>query len=202
METLVKVLLPDVDVNHPNFDLEKLLSQVQTTAATRTAGKDVTASGDRPPVVNGSTTSVSAEKGSLLESVVEAAGCLDIDNYSQIHAPHSTTYLERRQGAPDKIDHSSSSPESSLGAPSSGGSSNPYDSLDVQLFGPLPHYLLQGQPQAPEGASPGAAGQDIRMIPSSGTQPNFMGVTSGANGLDGFFGDEWDEILLPRQENP
>ncbi|PUU80439.1 fungal-specific transcription factor domain-domain-containing protein, partial [Tuber borchii] len=80
MEALLKVLLPDVDVNHPNFDLGKLLSQVQTNAATRAAGKDVTASSGRPPVVNGSaTTSISAEKDSLLESMVEAAGRLDID---------------------------------------------------------------------------------------------------------------------------
>lgn len=149
------------------------------------------------------------------QSQLSGNGLLDLDsmmfqspdpfsyNYSQIHAPHSTTYLERRQGAPEKIEHSSSSPESRFGATSSGGSSNPYDSLEVQLFGPLPPYLLQSQSQAPEGTSPGAAGQDVRMITSSSsTQPNFMGVTSGANGLDGFFGDEWDEILLPRQENP
>lgn len=148
------------------------------------------------------------------QSQLSGNGLLDLDsmmfqspdpfgyNYSQIHAPHSTTYLERRQGAPAKIEHSSSSPESRFGASGSGGSSNPYDSLEVQLFGPLPPYLLQGQPQAPEGTSPGAAGQDVRMITSSSAQPNFMGVTSGTNGLDGFFGDEWDEILLPRQDNP
>ena len=80
MEALLKVLLPDVDVNHPNFDLGKLLSQVQTNATTRATGKDVTASSGRPPVVNGSAaTSISAEKDSLLESMVEAAGRLDID---------------------------------------------------------------------------------------------------------------------------
>ncbi|KAG0639487.1 hypothetical protein HOY80DRAFT_886223 [Tuber brumale] len=187
MEALLKVLLPDVDVNHPDFDLGKLLSQMQTNGATRTTGKDVTVGSGRPPDLNGSaTTSVLAEKDSLLESIVEAAGRLDI---------------ERPQGAPDKIDHSSSSPENRFDASGSGGSSNPYDSLEVQLFGPLPQYLLQGQPQLPEGTCPDTAGQDIRMIASSGTQPNFMGVTSGAIGLDGFFGDQWGEMLLPRQDN-
>ncbi|RPA99695.1 hypothetical protein L873DRAFT_1581487, partial [Choiromyces venosus 120613-1] len=80
MEALLKVLLPDVDVNHPNFDLGKLLSQMQTNAATRTTGKDVTAGSGRLPDVGGSATpSLSTEKDSLLESMVEAAGRLDID---------------------------------------------------------------------------------------------------------------------------
>ncbi|PWW73420.1 hypothetical protein C7212DRAFT_334103 [Tuber magnatum] len=48
-----------------------------------------------------------------------------------MHAPHSATYLERPQGTPGKIDHSSSSPESRFRASGSGGSSNPYDSLEA-----------------------------------------------------------------------
>ncbi|RPA99700.1 hypothetical protein L873DRAFT_873847 [Choiromyces venosus 120613-1] len=123
-------------------------------------------------------------------------------NYSQITATQPTTYVGRRQGASDKIKQNSSSPESLFGASVSGGSSNPYDSLEVQLFGPLPPYLLQGQPQVPEGVTPDTAGRDIQMIPSSGTQANFMGATSGTIGIDGFFGDQWDEMLLPSQDDP
>lgn len=108
---------------------------------------------------------------------------------------------------PDAMQHgSSSSPESIFGA--SGSQGNPYDSLEVQLFGPLPPYLLQGQAETiPAGrATEGSERQPLgtngnnRTIPTSITGQNFMvGNTGGAMNLDSFFGEEyeWDDMLLP-----
>lgn len=81
MGALLKILLPDVDVDHPNFDLAELLSQLQADAAGRTTGREASnGGGGRPPDVNGFATSPTlVEKDSLLESMVEAAGRLDID---------------------------------------------------------------------------------------------------------------------------
>lgn len=67
--------MPDVDVNHPNFDLGKFLPRIQQAAAERQA-KEL--NGDR-----GCGRSSDAPRGagedSLLESMVEAAGRLEID---------------------------------------------------------------------------------------------------------------------------
>lgn len=71
----MKAVLPDVDVNHPNFDLGKFLPRIQQAAADRQAkglngNGNYSRLGDVPRV---------AEKDSLLESMVEAAGRLEID---------------------------------------------------------------------------------------------------------------------------
>lgn len=103
----------------------------------------------------------------------------------------------------------SSSPESIFGAGGSQG--NPYDSLEVQLFGPLPPYLLQGQPESipagrvvegneRPGMQPlGANSSNRPMLNSMATQ--FMvGNAAGSMNLDNFFGEEyeWDDMLLPQ----
>lgn len=103
-----------------------------------------------------------------------------------------------------------SSPESIFGA--SGSQGNPYDSLEVQLFGPLPPYLLQGQPEpipaeaATEGSErpgmqPLGANGSNRAMPNTMPGQSFMGNAAGAMNLDSFFGDEfpWDDLLLQQQ---
>lgn len=71
---MLKAVLPDVDVNHPNFDLGKFLPRIQQAVADQQAGD---LSGDS------SSHSGDALRGpgedSLLESMVEAAGRLEID---------------------------------------------------------------------------------------------------------------------------
>lgn len=72
---MLKAVLPDVDVNHPNFDLGKFLPRIQQAAAdrqTKELGGDGNCSrpGDDPR---------GAGEDSLLESMVEAAGRLEID---------------------------------------------------------------------------------------------------------------------------
>ncbi|KAL7268949.1 Gypsy retrotransposon integrase-like protein 1 [Rhizina undulata] len=95
------------------------------------------------------------------------------------------------------------SPESMFGR----GNGNPYDSLEVQLFGPLPPYLLQGQhhQMGNEGTGGGMGGGPQNMntdgetgsISSSIQGQNLMASVGGGNiNLEGFFGDEWDEMLM------
>lgn len=89
----------------------------------------------------------------------------------------------------------------------SGSQGNPYDSLEVQLFGPLPPYLLQGQPQ-PIPADEPVVGErpmhqmgssnDNRAVPNGIPGQTLMSGGAGAMNLDSFFGDEyeWDDMLL------
>lgn len=69
---MLKAVLPDVDVNHPNFSLNKFLPQIQQAAADRQAGE---LNGNS----NCSRSCDSLREDSLLESMVEAAGRLEID---------------------------------------------------------------------------------------------------------------------------
>lgn len=71
----MKAVLPDVDVNHPNFDLGKFLPRIQQAAADRQA-KELNGNGNcnRPDDVPRA-----AGDDSLLESMVKAAGRLEID---------------------------------------------------------------------------------------------------------------------------
>lgn len=104
---------------------------------------------------------------------------------------------------------SSSSPESIFGAGGSQG--NPYDSLEVQLFGPLPPYLLQGQTESipaervveggeRPGMQPLGANSSNRAIPHSMPGQFVVGNTAGTMDLGSFFGEEyeWDDMLLPQ----
>lgn len=70
---MLKAVLPDIDVSHPNFDLGKLLPQIQAVAAVVRSSKELNGNCNRPGDFP------AAEKDSLLESMVEAAGRLDID---------------------------------------------------------------------------------------------------------------------------
>lgn len=122
-------------------------------------------------------------------------------NYQQ-NIPSKTpasAYLEPRQQS-NRIDHSPPSPEGMFGPPSN-GNGNPYDSLEVHLFAPLPPHLLQGHPQIQNGTSSSMT-QNIQIPSSGGEENSFMGAGGGGGSinLDGFFGDEWDEILVPRHE--
>jgi hypothetical protein len=81
---------------------------------------------------------------------------------------------------------------------------------EVQLFSPLPPYLLQGQtePISAEGAAgvserpniqPLGAGGNNRAMPNSMPEQSFIsGNAAGAMNLDSFFGDEyeWEQMLL------
>lgn len=71
----MKAVLPDVDVNHPNFDLGKFLPRIQQAAADRQA-KELNGNGssNRPD-----DSSRATGDDSLLESMVKAAGRLEID---------------------------------------------------------------------------------------------------------------------------
>lgn len=125
-------------------------------------------------------------------------------NYNYAHPLSQQQYPKPERAQPENA----SSPESIFGA--SGSQGGPYDSLEVQLFGPLPPYLLQGQtePVPAEGAvgvserpnlQPLGANGNNRAMPNSIPGQSFMsGTTAGAMNLDSFFGDEyeWDDMLL------
>lgn len=139
----------------------------------------------------------------------------DTYNYAQALGQRQQQYPKQeypKQEYPKQPDAmqqgNSSSPESIFGA--SGSQGNPYDSLEVQLFGPLPPYLLQGQAEtiptgrATEGSDrpgiqPLVTNGNNRTIPTSMTGQNFMVGNPGAMNLDSFFGEEyeWDDMLLP-----
>jgi hypothetical protein len=81
-EALIKVLLPDVDVNRPDFDIGRFLPQLQGIVASRiaAAGKEMIGSSTRLPEQDSNASAPAlGEKDQLLESMVEAAGRLDID---------------------------------------------------------------------------------------------------------------------------
>lgn len=89
-EAFLKALLPGVDVNHPEFNAEKILPQLQEALKTQIA-----TTGN--PFPTPSTTNDSAsEKDSPLESMVEATGRLDVDDsgHMDFHGHSSgVTYL-------------------------------------------------------------------------------------------------------------
>ncbi|RPB15373.1 hypothetical protein P167DRAFT_551998 [Morchella conica CCBAS932] len=124
-------------------------------------------------------------------------------NYNYAHTMGQQQYTKTERMQQD----SPSSPESMFGA--NGSQGNPYDSLEVQLFGPLPPYLLQGQPQSVSSDVPTTGGErptqhievgDSRPVPNSGIpgQAFMSGTAGGAMNLDSFFGDEyeWDDVLM------
>jgi len=74
-EALLKAILPDVDVNSPDFDPSKLLPEVQATAAAKINGS----------CANGrATDGFVADKDSLLDSMVEATARLDVDETGHV----------------------------------------------------------------------------------------------------------------------
>jgi hypothetical protein len=74
-EALLKAILPDVDVNNPDFDPSKLLPEMRTAAAAKINGNY--ASGR-------ATEGFIADKDSLLDSMVEATARLDVDETGHV----------------------------------------------------------------------------------------------------------------------
>jgi hypothetical protein len=141
---------------------------------------------------------------------LSSTGLPDLNMMFTSQDPFNLTYSNQNMGRQQYSNKSpsdqigqdtASSPESMFGT--SGSTANSYDSLEVQLFGPLPPYLLQGQQQMQDGSDPRqdmqmGAGGDItgRGGVSSGMQTQqFMSGSAGGMNLDGFFGDEWDDVF-------
>ncbi|KAI5804462.1 fungal-specific transcription factor domain-containing protein [Geopyxis carbonaria] len=81
-----------------------------------------------------------------------------------------------------------------------GVASNPFGSLEGNLLGPLPPYLLQGQqPMMHDGYGSGPASQRHQGA-TSGPEQGSMGQYLMGNGteamLPDFFRDDWDEVLM------
>lgn len=89
-EAFLKVLLPGVDVNHPDFNAEKLLPEIQNALKGTSSGFPFHTPASR------TSDESSSEKDSPLESMVEATGRLDVDDegHMDFHGHSSgVTYL-------------------------------------------------------------------------------------------------------------
>lgn len=82
----------------------------------------------------------------------------------------------------------------------------PYDNLEAHLLGPWPPYAAPGQNQGAE------QGSDTGNMGSATANPNFMLIQNQGFGampgggttmsLEGFFGDDWDDVLMTHQQSP
>ncbi len=85
--------------------------------------------------------------------------------------------------------------------PSNGGNNTGYDSLEVQLFGPLPPYLMQGQQQAA-----GMGGMPLQQPAPTGlmgmtddiySQQARTAGTAGLNFNELFGNEDWTGLMDP-----
>jgi len=77
-----------------------------------------------------------------------------------------------------------------------GTSSTPFESLEGNLFGPLPPYLLQGQQNTVDGLGVSTSGNSSDGAEDANSMQSFF-VPNGSDGMvPDFFRDEWDDVLM------
>jgi len=111
--------------------------------------------------------------------------------------------------SPDNFNYSSQSPEHlqqsfnaavqetpSPGFFVPGSSAAPFESLEGNLFGPLPPYLLQGQQNTTETMGVNTSGNSSDGAEDANSMQSFF-VPNGSEGIvPDFFRDEWDDVLM------